>query len=146
MSILSELSEREKVGALFRLLEDSLKGELYLHKENQTLKVGRVYPVRKGFGKEEGRPDIVLWIELNTRILGALVKANFPVLVESEEGGIYDAKPDYEVFFDKAQALVPMIVIGGNKKVQGQRIVSARVMLAIKQVPTRLVLANPKAR
>ena len=139
---MSELSEREKVGALLRLLEDSLKGELYLHREGLTLKVGRIYPDRRGFGKEEGRPDIVLWIELDTWILGALVKAKFPVLVEAEEAGTYAAKADYEAFFDKAEALVPMIVVGGTKKDEGERMISVRVMLATKQVPTRLVLRS----
>ena len=140
---MSELSEREKVGALLRILEDSLKGELYLHKDGQTLKVGRIYPDRRGFGKEEGRPDILLWIELDTRILDALVKAKFPVLVEHDENGMYAAKADYEAFFDKAETLVPMIVVGGAKKDEGERMVSTTVMLSIKQVPTRLVLANP---
>lgn len=139
---MSELSERERVGALLRLLEDSLKGELYLHKEGQIMKVGRIYPVRKGFGKEEGRPDIVLWIELDMWILGALVKAKFPVLVEDEGAGIHAAKADYEAFFDKAEALVPMIVVGGTKKDESERPVSTRVILTIKQVPTRLVLRS----
>lgn len=139
---MSKLSERERVGALLRLLEDSLKGELYLHKEGQTVKVGRIYPVRIGFGKEEGRPDIVLWIELDTWILGAFVKAKFPVLVEDEETGIPAAKADYEAFFDKAEALVPMIVVGGAKKDDRKRIVSTRVNLAIKQIPSRLVLRS----
>lgn len=139
---MSELSERERVGALFRLLEDSLKGELYLHKEGQTMKVGRIYPVRIGFGKKEGRPDIIMWFEFDMWILGALVRAKFPVLVEDERAGIPAAKADYEAFFDKAEAIVPMIVVGGAKKDEGKKIVSTRVILAIKQVPSRLVLRS----
>ena len=137
---MSELPERERVGALVRILEDSFKGDLFLNKSGKMVKVGRMYPDRRGFGKEEGRPDIVLWIELDTNILGSFVKARFPVLVEDEESGWPNARDDYEAFFEKDETLVPMVVIGGDKKDETMKTVPCKVRLSIKQVPTRLAL------
>lgn len=137
---MSELPESEKVGALLRLLEDSLKGELYLQKEGKAQRIGRIYPLRRGFGKERGRPDIILWIELDTWILGTFVKAKFPILIEAEESGWPNARADYEIFFSKDETLVPMVVIGGNKKDETFRTIPAKVKLSIKQVPTRLAI------
>lgn len=137
---MSELSEREKVGALMRLLEDSFKSNLYISRGDKMVKIGRIYPDRRGFGKEEGRPDIVLWIELDTIILGSFVKAGFPVLVEAEESGWPSARADYEMFFGKDETTIPMIVVGGDKKDENMRTVPCKIKLSIKQVPTRLVI------
>jgi len=135
-----DLSEKQKVGALLRLLEDSLKGDLYLQKEGKDRKIGRIYPIRRGFGKEEGRPDLVIWIDLDMWILGAPVKARFPILIEAEESGWVNAKQDYKIFFGKGETFIPMVVVGGDRRDEAVRTVPANVRLCIKQVPTRLVI------
>jgi hypothetical protein len=141
---MSEPTEKERVSRLFRLLEDSFKGELHLQKDGQAKRVGRIYPERRGFGKEEGRPDIVIWIELDTWVFGVPIKGKFPVLVEDEETeqAMQAAKIDYQTFLEKGETVIPILVIGGNKREEDQRLASGKVRLVIKQVPTRLVLRS----
>jgi hypothetical protein len=137
---MSESSELERVSRLLKLLEDTLEGELYLSRDGETVKIGRIHPERRGFGKEKGRPDIVIWVNLHTWILGALIDGKFPILVEDEASGMVNVREDYETFFKENETLVPMVVVGGDKIAAATRTVNAKLRLDIKQMPTRLVL------
>jgi len=137
---MSGSSEQERVSRLLKLLEDTLEGELYLSRGGNTVKIGRIHSERRGFGKEKGRPDIVIWVNIHTCILGVLTDGKFPILVEDEESGMANVREDYEAFFKENETLVPMIVVGGNKRDETTRTITAKLRLGIRQIPTRLVL------
>lgn len=104
------LSEPEKVAQIVEALKDSLDGDLFLNHPDS--KVGRIRAVRRGFGSEYGRPDAVIWIELTLDVLGAKVDVRFPVLVEAEEAGLSAAKDDWDLFFERDNLEIPMVVVG----------------------------------
>ena len=105
-----QLSEPEKVAKIVEMLVDDLNGDLFL--KNLDSKVGQIRAVRRGFGSEYGRPDAVVWIELTLPVLGAKVNVRFPVLVEAEEAGLNAAKDDWELFFERDELEIPMVVVG----------------------------------
>jgi hypothetical protein len=139
---MSESSEQERVGKLLRLLEDTLEGELYLSRNEKMVKIGQIHTERRGFGKAKGRPDIIIWINIHTWILGALTDGKFPILIEDEVSGMDSVKEDYEAFFRDDETLVPMIVVGGDKIDESTRTVTGRLRIGIKQRPTHLVLSK----
>lgn len=104
------LSEPAKVAAIVDALVDDLNGDLFLR--DLELPVGQIRAVRRGFGSELGRPDAVVWIEMTLDVLGAKVDVRFPVLVEAEEAGLNAAKDDWELFFERDELEIPMVVVG----------------------------------
>ena len=104
------LSEPAKVAAIVDILVDDLNGDLFL--KNLESPVGQIRAVRRGFGSELGRPDAVVWIEMTLDVLGAKVDVRFPVLVEAEEAGLSAAKDDWELFFERDELAIPMVVVG----------------------------------
>jgi hypothetical protein len=104
------LSEPDKVAKIVEALVNSLNGDLFLnHAES---KIGQIRAIRRGFGSEFGRPDAVVWIELTLDVLGVKVDVRFPVLVEAEDAGLNAAKDDWDLFFERDELEIPMVVIG----------------------------------
>ncbi len=107
---MAPLSEREKVNKIFKALEHELSGKLFLGDPSRP--VGEVKIIRRGFGTELGRPDVVIWVELELHVLGVRTSLRVPVLVEAEDAGIAAAREDFVKFFERDALTIPMIVVG----------------------------------
>lgn len=131
---MSELTEPEKVSRIVRALEAELNGDLFLRDEDR--KVGRVKAIRKGFGSELGRPDAIVWVELELHVLGVRTFLRVPILVEAEDAGLYAAKEDYESFFEREKLDIPMIVVAreGARKLKKEYSAQANVRMTVHQI------------
>lgn len=130
---MSNLSEFEKVSKIYHALENC-NGPIYLRDlEN---KIGEIKVLRKGFGSELGRPDVLVWIEISFHIFGSRVHLRVPILVEAEEAGINAAKDDFELFFQREELQIPMVVVAGHQapKVNRQYPAMAHVNVSVHQV------------
>ena len=107
---MTRLTEVEKVSRIFRALERELDGDLFLR--DMGAKVGRLKVIRKGFGSELGRPDVIVWVELELHVLGMRTELRVPILVEAEDAGLSAAKEDFVRFFEREKLAIPMIVVG----------------------------------
>jgi hypothetical protein len=126
--------ESRKVHAIVKRLEEDLQGELFFRDE--TNKIGQLTPLRVGFGSELGRPDALIWVELELPVLGVPVKLKVPILVEAEEAGMDAAKDDYELFFQRKEIEIPMVVVGskGARRKTKQSKTQARVNITVHQI------------
>jgi hypothetical protein len=126
--------ESRKVHAIVKRLEEDLQGELFFRDE--TNKIGQLTPLRVGFGSELGRPDALIWVELELPVLGVPVKLKVPILVEAEEAGMDAAKDDYELFFQRKEIEIPMVVVGskGARRKTKQSKMQARVNITVHQI------------
>lgn len=131
---MASAEESKKVHAIVQRLEEDLKGDLFFREE--TNKVGQLTPIRKGFGSELGRPDAIVWVGLELSVLGVPVTLKIPILVEAEEAGMDAAKDDYELFFQREELEIPMIVVGckGAPRKTKHTKAQARVNVAIHQI------------
>jgi hypothetical protein len=129
------MSDEER--EVFRALEQSVKGKLYLRRpEGKETEIGELIPVRRGFGSKKGRPDCVIWLELNMDMLGARAKAKIPIPVEVEiKAGTGGVKPDYKPLFETEGLELPMIVVGGTTREEKEEDCQAKVRLTITQLP-----------
>jgi hypothetical protein len=107
---MARLTESEKVSRIYRALERDLDGDLFLG--DPKVKVGRVKVLRKGIRTELGRPDVIVWIELELHVLGMRTELRVPILVEAEDAGLSAAKEDFIKFFEREKLAIPMIVVG----------------------------------
>lgn len=107
---MTKLTEPEKVSRIVRALEAELNGDLFLR--DMEHKVGCIKAIRKGFGSALGRPDAIVWIELELHVLGVRTFLRVPILVEAEDAGLHAAKEDYELFFEREKLDIPMVVVG----------------------------------
>jgi len=123
--------EKRRVSTIYQILEERAQSEIY----SQGQKIGRIYVDRKGFGSERGRPDVVVWIELNIEVLGVPTKTKIPILIEDEKSGVQAAKEDYEAFFERDKLTLSMLVIGGEKRLSKQQDAQAEVRIQIEQIP-----------
>ena len=126
--------ESRKVHAIVQRLEEDLEGDLFLRDE--TNKIGHLTPIRMGFGSELGRPDALIWVELELPVLGVPVRLKVPILVEAEEAGMDAAKEDYELFFQRKELEIPMVVVGrkGAQRKTKQSKTRARVNVTVHQI------------
>ncbi len=131
---MTKLTEPQKVTRIVRALKDNLDGDLFLR--NTENKVGHFKVVRRGFGSEFGRPDAVVWIEIETHVLGVLVTLKVPILVEAEDAGISAAKEDFQLFFERDRLEIPMVVISkeGAIKRETKDEAIAQVNVSIHQI------------
>ncbi len=134
------LTESEKVSRIVQSLEDELNGDLFLRNLNN--KVGRIKAIRKGFGSALGRPDAIAWVELDLHVLGVKSFLRVPILVEAEDAGIYAAKDDYEMFFEREKLNIPMIVVSkpGSQKLKKEYNAQANVRVTMHQIGIDRVL------
>ncbi|MBU0701298.1 hypothetical protein KKE26_08430 [bacterium] len=95
----------------------------------------KISVTRRGFGSERGRPDVVIWIELDINVLGVSTKTKIPILIEDESGGVNAAKEDYEAFFERDKLTLSMLVVGGEKRRSKEESAQAKIQLQIKQIP-----------
>jgi len=128
------LTEGEKVSRIVQGLENELNGNLFLRDLNN--KVGRIKAIRKGFGSALGRPDAIVWIELELHVLGVRCFLRVPILVEAEDAGIHSAKEDYELFFEREKLNIPMIVVSkpGSQKLKKDYNTQANVRVTMHQI------------
>jgi hypothetical protein len=131
---LSEQTEKEKVAQILRTLERQIGGELFLR--NTDRRIGRIKVIRKGFGTERGRPDVIAWIELDLHVLGVRTSLRVPILVEAEEAGMTAAKEDYEEFFKEEKLDIPMLVVSraGATRAKRKERATAIVQVTMQQV------------
>lgn len=131
---MAKLTERQKVSRIVRALEDELDGDLFLGDADK--RVGRFKVVRRGFGSELGRPDAVVWIEVETHVLGLRVSLKVPILVEAEEAGVSAAKEDFVAFFRRDKLKIPMVVVGRDRAPKRERTyeATAEVELSVHQI------------
>lgn len=122
---------------VFRALEQSVKGKLYLRTlEGKETEIGEITPVRRGFATKKGRPDCVAWVELKMDILGVRAKAKIPIPVEVEiKAGIGGVEPDYRPLFESEGIELPMIVVGGTKREEKEEYPKTKLKLTITQLP-----------
>jgi|GEM_PF-5058101 len=104
------LTEPDKVAKIVEVLSSTLNGDLFL--DHSESRMGQIRVMRRGFGSEFGRPDAVVWIELTLDVLGVKVDVRFPVLVEAEDAGLNAAKDDWDLFFERDELEIPMVVVG----------------------------------
>jgi hypothetical protein len=130
---MSNLNEFEKVTKIYHALENC-NGPLYLR--NLENEIGEIKVIRKGFGSELGRPDVLIWIEISFHIFGSRVHLRVPILVEAEEAGISAAKDDFELFFKREKLQIPMVVVAGHRapKVNRQYPATANDEVSVHQV------------
>jgi hypothetical protein len=141
---MTRLTETEKVSRIFRALERELDGDLFLR--NTGTKLGRVKVVRKGFGSELGRPDVIVWVELELHVLGIRTELRVPILVEAEDAGLRAAKEDFIKFFEREKLAIPMVVIGkrGAPKLPHTEEAQANVCVEMLQIGfDRVPVDNP---
>lgn len=131
---MSQLSEPEKVSQIVQALQSELDGDLFLR--NQDHKVGRVKVIRKGFGTERGRPDAIVWVDLELHVLGVRTFVHVPILVEAEEAGLHAAKEDYELFFEREKLNIPMVVVAKERapKLKKDYDAQANVRVTVHQI------------
>lgn len=131
---MTKLTEPQKVSRIVQALEAELNGNLFLDEPDNQ--VGRFKVVRRGFGSEFGRPDAVVWIELETHVLGILVSLRVPILIEAEEAGINAAIEDFERFFERDTLKIPMVVVGKAHAVKRERVceATANVEVSLHQI------------
>jgi hypothetical protein len=123
------LSEKEKVRQICLKLEETLKGDLYFRDEDH--KVGSLQPSRIGFGSELGRPDAIVWVELELQVLGVPVRIRMPILIEAEEAGMEAAKDDYELFFERNELEIPMVVVSKERALRKKSSVSTKARVKV---------------
>ncbi|MDI9549566.1 MAG: hypothetical protein QM346_18385 [Chloroflexota bacterium] len=104
------MKEPDKVRHIVRRLDDELSGTLFLDSEQRP--VGRIYTMRRGFGSEYGRPDVLVMVELELNVLGTRVKVQTPILVEAEDAGLNAAWDDWDLFLERDTLHIPMVVVG----------------------------------
>lgn len=128
------VSEKEMVRQICLKVEETLKGELYFRDEEH--KVGSIQPSRIGFGSELGRPDAIVWVELELQVLGVPVRLRMPILIEAEKAGIEAAKEDYELFFERNELEIPMVVVSRDRAVRRKACgyTKARVKVVSQQI------------
>ena len=124
---------------IYSLLQ-KLEGTLYLKdkdlKDKEGLKeIGKVRSERRGFGGKKGRPDFILWIELDLDILKTRIRAEFPILVEEEKEGISSVEQDYSQFLKERKLFVPMIVVGGDERKEVSKSFHGPIKIKLSQIP-----------
>jgi hypothetical protein len=128
------LTERQKVDMIVRALEAELDADLFLG--DTDYKVGHIKASRKGFGHELGRPDAVIWVELEVHVLGVKTFLKVPILVEAEDAGMSAAEDDFQLFFEREKLEIPMVVVGkpNAPKQRRQYDAQAHVKLTMHQI------------
>ena len=126
---MTDLPEKEKVRQICLKLEETLKGELFFRDDEH--KVGSLQPTRIGFGSELGRPDAIVWAELELQVLGVPVRLRMPILIEAEEAGLEAAKEDYELFFERNELEIPMVVVSKERAVRKKASVSTKARVKV---------------
>lgn len=127
------MSEKER--RIFRRLEDESRHSLYVKTPEGLSQVGEIRPERRGFDTRKGRPDFVVWIALNLRLLGTITRVEFPVLVEEEGGGIDSATEDYQTFLRTEGLRMPMIIVGGDKRDSKIKHATCSITVDLSQIP-----------
>jgi len=132
-----ELEERD----IHLLIEQQLRGKVWLERNDGTrLEIGKMIPVRRGFGPKKGRPDTVVWFELGLSMLGANVRAKYPVLIEVGRAGYADARVDFDSFFVTDEIEVPAMIAGGAKREEKTLNYQANVKLNVVQLPLNRIV------
>lgn len=139
---MSSQEESIRVSKIYQILENDIQGDIY----SQGKKIGRVYVIRRGFGSERGRPDVITWIELNMEVLGVLTKTKIPILIEDEKGGMQAAKEDYKAFFERDKIALSMLVIGGERRFSKQENIQAKGRLHIEQIPFNRIISHESSQ
>ncbi|RLG59393.1 MAG: hypothetical protein DRN95_02190 [Candidatus Hydrothermarchaeota archaeon] len=128
----------EKERYIYSLLQ-KFEGTLYLKNKEGLKEIGRVRSERRGFGGKKGRPDFILWIELDLDILKTRLRTEFPILVEEEDEGISNVERDYSQFLREGKLFVPMIVVGGEERKETLRSFHGLIKVELFQIPFPLV-------
>jgi hypothetical protein len=86
------------------------------------------------FGSELGRPNVIVWVELELYILGMRTKLRVPILVEAEDAGLDAAKEDFIKFFEREKLAIPMIVVGKSGAPKLPRIKEAQANVRVEML------------
>lgn len=126
------------------MVDLQLKGKVWLEREDGTkLEIGMMTPIRRGFGTQKGRPDTVVWLELQLSMLGVNVRAKYPILVEVGKAGFADARTDFSSFFETDEIEVPAMIAGGKKREEKVLRYQTKIKLNVVQLPLERILPQP---
>lgn len=130
---MTNLTEPQRVTRIVRTLENQLQGDLFL--KDLDHKVGRLRIERRGFGSEPGRPDALVWVEIEMHVLDVAVSLRVPILIEDESSGLSAAKEDFQKFFKQDALNLPMVVVSkkGIRRKESNESTNANVELKIHQ-------------